>query len=719
MDGVRSRGVLTLAWLVCAAAYAQPQLTTVEDTVYRADGQRFSGIAMIEWRSFLAADASTVAAYSKNVRIVDGVLKVSLVPTTTASAGAYYLVRYNSNGRIQFVEYWAVSPSTTSLKLKDVRLVGPPVAGAPVSGANNTGPVQITDVVGLTDELTARPRKGLGFAASRAAVINSTGTVDSATGQPTDCVRVNGTSGPCDVSISPVFVDNETPAGQVNGTNAAFTLSNPPDPASSLQFYRNGVLQRTATDYTLSGNVITFQAASIPQAGDLLLASFRLAGSSGQTGGQAGGALTGYYPSPNIAPGAVSDMHIAPNAAIGESKLALTFPTHSAVNDPTAEQKAALAGTAGSPSNTNRFVTDQDTRMTNARPPATHGLLAGAHFDSNPGVVSRGDLIVGIGTSPTLWSRLSLGAANRCLTSNGSDAVWNACLFTGFPAGAIPFVDGSGSLAHNSTRLIWDNAARRLGVGVDAPASTLMVYDSAAGTGETTVTVRAGAGQQTTALQRWQGYSGTDLAKVEADGSLQALSVKAATGTKAAWQETGGTADPASPGNGDHWYNTTEQARKTYEAAQTHTLPQVICSIAGSATNSTTPVSLGRCRIPSGMLRGGDRFDVRYDLSHEGVGAAFSFAAYWIGTALAVRSGAAPETGIYGRTEVIPQGSSIWWSWENWGTVSLAASGTGSSTGLAAGDVTVEVFGQMTTSTSETVTLRNLTVVRIPAQANP
>src|SRR5215470_16231728 len=125
-----ARGVFALAWILCAVmASAQPQLTTIEDTIFRADGQRFSGLANVEWRSFLAADFAAVAANSKSVTIADGVLRVSLVPTTTASPGAYYIVRYNSNGRVQFTEYWAVKPSSTSLKLKDVRLVGPPVGG--------------------------------------------------------------------------------------------------------------------------------------------------------------------------------------------------------------------------------------------------------------------------------------------------------------------------------------------------------------------------------------------------------------------------------------------------------------------------------------------------------------------------------------------------------------------------------------------------------------
>ena len=91
MIGIRraARGVFALALALSAPeAFAQPQLTTIQDTVYFADGRLFQGAVTVEYKSFLAADSSTVSAYNKNTRIVNGVLKLSLVPTTTASAGA-------------------------------------------------------------------------------------------------------------------------------------------------------------------------------------------------------------------------------------------------------------------------------------------------------------------------------------------------------------------------------------------------------------------------------------------------------------------------------------------------------------------------------------------------------------------------------------------------------------------------------------------------------
>ncbi|MBL8174738.1 MAG: hypothetical protein JNK48_08710 [Bryobacterales bacterium] len=718
---------MALLFFFAPFVWAQPQLTTIDDIIYRADGEKFEGTALIEWRNFTLSDFTTVAAYSKAVRIVNGSLRIGLAPTTNASVGSHYQVRYlNRNGRLMFLEYWGVPPSTSILKINDVRLAGPPMpqdqGGG--GGGGSPDPVAIPDVTGLAEELNARAKKGLGYQPSSVAVINSTGDLESAVGEPTDCVRVNGTTGPCSAESGPAFVDGEVPAGLTNGTNTTFTLANAPDPASSLRLFRNGLLQSAGVDYTLSGNIITFLTGALPQTGDLLASSYRLPGASGQigaiTGSQAGGALTGYFPAPSIAAGAISDQHVASNAAIAESKLALNFATHSNSNDPSADQKAALAGTTGTPAGGNRYVTNQDPRLTDARTPSAHPLLASNHSDVAAGTVARGDLIVGMGTAPAAWTKLALGAVNRCLTSNGFDAVWNACLFTGFPAGAVPFVDASGNLAHNQSRLNWDNAARRLAIGTGTAASTLTVHDASAGDGVTTVSVRAGANQQTAPMQRWQNASAADLARVESDGTVMAAAVQAtSTASRAAWQETGTASDPSSPAPGSAWFNSTESTRKTREALQNHSVPQVICSVAGTATSSSTMTTLGSCTVPSSLLRPGDRLEIRADMSHEGSSTAFSFLLNWGSVFLTARSGLGSESWMSVRSEVFPASGAMQWSWQSWGNSSDVIGGGGVSSNPPSGNVLVELKGQMSTTTADTVTLRNLTIVRLPAQANP
>jgi len=109
-------------------------------------------------------------------------------------------------------------------------------------------------------------------------VIGETGLLEAAAGEPTDCVRVDGTAGPCGSGDSSAvsFVDNEVPEGNIDGTNRIFTLAVVPIPENSLQLYRNGLLQKSGFDYTLSGDTITFVTGATPQTGDVVLASYRL-----------------------------------------------------------------------------------------------------------------------------------------------------------------------------------------------------------------------------------------------------------------------------------------------------------------------------------------------------------------------------------------------------------------------------------------------------------
>lgn len=55
----------------------------------------------------------------------------------------------------------------------------------------------------------------------------------------------------------------EIPAGTVNGSNVTFTLSQTPNPSSTLMLWRNGQLQGGGIDYTLSTATITFSVAPI------------------------------------------------------------------------------------------------------------------------------------------------------------------------------------------------------------------------------------------------------------------------------------------------------------------------------------------------------------------------------------------------------------------------------------------------------------------------
>ncbi|MCS7315287.1 MAG: hypothetical protein NZ554_07435 [Bryobacteraceae bacterium] len=616
-------------WGLVAAAtlWATPPLTTIEDTLYKADGTPFNGMVFIEWRGFEASDRSNIATHQVSVRIVNGLLRVRLVPTTTATPPTTYRVRYNSEGKVQFEETWAVPPSATPLRIRDVRVAGPS------SPAPQQQIIEITDVAGLSAALEQRPVKATRFASSRAVFINAGGELESVAGNVNDCVRVDGTSGPCGTGGGPgaSFVDGETPAGLLNGTNAVFTLANAPAPASSLQLYRNGLLLKQDLDYTLQGNLITFSGGAVPQPGDVLTASYRLP----------------------------------------------------------AEGSGA------------------------------HALLSTAHSDTTPAAPQRGDLIVGLGTSPTTWSRLPLGPANRCLISNGQDAVWNACLFTNFPAGSVPFVDEQGNLAQNHARLYWDNRNRRLSIGNNVSMATLLIWD-ATPSASTTLAVRAGEGQGAAPLASWQNAYGVEVARVDAAGQFSGASFRAATSSSgAAWRDAGSANDPSSPANGDFWYNSGAEARKTVEGGQVHTLPQVLCSSTGTATSQTALVRLGSCTIPASFLKPGDRVEVRFDYAHQGSSTGFQVAVRWGATVLVARTAPAGVAQLTGRADAGVRSSGVQWSTQSWGDTLTFVAGAGVATDALNAPLTVEFLGAMAAAGSETVRLENFTVLRYPAQANP
>jgi hypothetical protein len=702
--------------LIAERAIAGPPLTTIQDVIYKADGTRFNGVAYIEWKSFETPNQVPIGTQSLTIAIVDGNLKVRLVPTTNSSTGGYYHVRYHSDGRIQFAEMWAVPPSSATINLSTVR-----AAAAQQTGGGVLAPaaLSIGEITGLTEELAARPVRGLGYASNRAIRSGATGALEAVTGNLTDCVRVDGTSAPCESGggsyTGPGFVDGETPGGLVNGSNTVFSLAGQPSPALSLELFRNGVYLTQGVDYSLSANSITMLSGATPATGDILTARYRTAAAGSPTSA-AGGALTGNYPNPQIAAGVISNANIAAVAGIVESKLALNFPTHTSANDPSAAEKAALSGTAGAPSAINKYVTTSDGRMSDARTPLAHPLLGVHHSDTTAGAVSRGDLVVGQGASPT-WSRLGLGNAGRCLTSNGVDAIWNTCLFTGFQVGAIPFVNASGLLSENIFQLRWDTSNRRLSVGSSLADATANIHDQAGATG---LVVRAGTAQGNEALSRWQNPSGVDLATVQADGAMTGLAMQVNPAVaRAPWRDTGLPVDPTSRVDGDSWYNSALKARKTHEAGQTHTTSQVICAEEGSANSTTSAQVIAACALPAGFLQAGDRIEVMVDAEQVGTFVPWNLRVQWGSTELMQRAmGLGDVTlAVRGQGSLHSAGTTLSTQHFN-GTGATLTSIVPASDPYQAG-LSVLVSGWLNAPTGgANVVVRNLTIIRHPAQGN-
>lgn len=71
------------------------------------------------------------------------------------------------------------------------------------------------------------------------------------------------------------FVDNVTPSGTIDGSNATFTLPSSPNPTSSLLLMKNGIVLFQGVGYTLTGSTIVFDSSYIPQSGHLIRVWYR------------------------------------------------------------------------------------------------------------------------------------------------------------------------------------------------------------------------------------------------------------------------------------------------------------------------------------------------------------------------------------------------------------------------------------------------------------
>ncbi len=112
-------------------------------------------------------------------------------------------------------------------------------------------------------------KQSLDFTLNGAAVTFSPGSVP----QPGDVLAASYRVAP--TNAAPFFADAEAPVGAIDGSNATFTLGYAPSPVTSLRIYRNGILSKLNTDYTLSGQSVRFLTGAVPQAGDTLLVYYR------------------------------------------------------------------------------------------------------------------------------------------------------------------------------------------------------------------------------------------------------------------------------------------------------------------------------------------------------------------------------------------------------------------------------------------------------------
>jgi len=94
---------IILATVLCGTISGQSALTTIQDTLFDADGARYYGSLIIKWSTFDTTNPGTIVQQSKTVQVVNGNLLVQLAPNSTATPPAnLYTVLYQSDGDQQY-----------------------------------------------------------------------------------------------------------------------------------------------------------------------------------------------------------------------------------------------------------------------------------------------------------------------------------------------------------------------------------------------------------------------------------------------------------------------------------------------------------------------------------------------------------------------------------------------------------------------------------------
>src|SRR5271167_2862265 len=107
-------GMLALRAVAAPVPQSGPALTTVSDTVYRADGTPAQGTLVITWPAFSTAAGQAVAAGENTVTLgTAGALNVQLAANVGATPGnTLYTVVYQLDDGTNKTEFWMVG--TTS-----------------------------------------------------------------------------------------------------------------------------------------------------------------------------------------------------------------------------------------------------------------------------------------------------------------------------------------------------------------------------------------------------------------------------------------------------------------------------------------------------------------------------------------------------------------------------------------------------------------------------
>jgi hypothetical protein len=207
---------------------------------------------------------------------------------------------------------------------------------------------------------------------------------------------------------------------------------------------------------------------------------------------------------------------------------------------------------------------------------------------------------------------------------------------------------------------------------------------------------------------------------MDSDGGFVAQRLSTTTtSARSGWRDLGSNTDPSGRLNGDFWFNSTQQARKSMEAGQTHPLPQVLCSSSGGATSSLAFTVIGSCSIPASFLDSGDRLVVQFTVNHTGAASAFEVEMRLAGSTLYTRSLPSSEQRIAfdGTAGLFSSGTA--WQIQTYGVSAALDLKVPEFSINPTSAFTIDFRARLTTSSGDSLALRNYSVIRYPAQFNP
>ena len=131
MKVMYQKSLLAVSWWNCTATAQGIATTTIQGTVYLANGQPGAGTLQVSWPAFSTATNQAVAAGRTNAAIgADGFVNLKLAPNQGATpAGLFYTAVYHLSDGSTSTEYWVV-PAAAQASLSQIRAQVMPAAQA-------------------------------------------------------------------------------------------------------------------------------------------------------------------------------------------------------------------------------------------------------------------------------------------------------------------------------------------------------------------------------------------------------------------------------------------------------------------------------------------------------------------------------------------------------------------------------------------------------------